>query len=201
MKKYITSHFMKGLITTIFVLMFGFWLSLFISDKANAKEENQNIDVSSSDDSLEIKLLDEEEVIQKGQAPVVPTLNHFAGGSWDFGSMSSSRRSYGYNYETRYGGIVLTNLWGYDDNGDYDCDLYAEISIPETYDGKTVVGIASNFYGYVRWDWYGDVYSSVYFNYIKLPSTIKYIEDNAFIPGSYAGAYSNTKYDLSDVTN
>ena len=204
MKKYNTDHrrLKKGLLLSTLFLVLGFLTFVGIFKLIGSNTQNVNVNEEELEKNEKTFLDGDNDTQEKPQAPAAPTLNRYYrdSDSHSFGSISGGSGD-GYNFSYKNSpnndGIILTVFHIWNDDGNYDCNVYVDLEIPSTYDSKTVVGIASNFYGWINWTYNDDYYASCYFRYIKLPATLKYIEDNAFINTTRGGARSNTKYDLS----
>ncbi len=198
MKKYITHHFMKGIMLSLVLILLS--LLSFIGIKSLGSNENKN------DENVEAEKINlTAETVNKTNAVLTPSGD-------SYGTGYNSYLSY-WDYTTSNPGVegftlganeIILTTYRSRRYGWHVGSTVSNISIPETYDGKTVVGIWSNFNGAHYCDHYwgsDDHWVSTNFNYVKLPKTIRYIGANAFVNTSWGGATSSTKYDLSACNN
>ena len=119
-----------------------------------------------------------------------PTLGGVSAWSYSYNETSAYKDDNGRN------GIIITAM----QFRSYHSGANFQIVIPQTIDGKTVVGIESNcnVFGYCTAHYWGSEHHYTYLSIISvtLPSTIKYIGNNAFSNGSYR-SYANARFDLS----
>lgn len=118
-----------------------------------------------------------------------PTLGGVSAWSYSYNETSAYKDDNGRN------GIIITAM----QFRSYHSGANFQIVIPQTIDGKTVVGIESNcnVFGYCTSHYWGSDHHYTYLSIISvtLPSTIKYIGNNAFSNGSYR-SYANARFDL-----
>ena len=201
MREYITNHFKKGIMLSAILLMLG--LLSFIGISSFGKSEAREIVNVEADDFGEVKLT--ADTVNKTTAPMTPTKDSlgtaYNAQYWYCDITTANPGVEGFTLGANE--CILTNVrttrYGWHVGS---CTF--NISLPDkvvsnnvTY---TVVGISSNFCGLHFCDHYwgsDDHWVSMYFNYMKLPSTIRYIGNNAFINTSWGGATADTRYDLS----
>ena len=184
MRKIVNKFLKKGLIITALVVA----VVLLFSKQKNrfVTEETQN-DTLQGSTTLVSNANDSETLMPMANKP---TLGGVGAWSYSYNETSAYKDDNGRN------GIIITAM----QFRSYHSGSNFQIVIPQTIDGKTVVGIESNcnVYGYCTSHYWGSDYHYTYLSIISvtLPSTIKYIGNNAFSNGSYR-SYANARFDLS----